>query len=423
MIKKKKRLNSITPLNKHMKKVILFILLILIKTSMFAQSYEVLNYNFNSTPVNGVKIKTNIPYTNGSQMPTIHITGYNYGTQNTIGLDIVWYIYGGEFINYGASSSGGYTPAILLSNENGKVVIFINDKSYYQRFKVSVFAQGMSEAASWFTGWTVADETLNGTNTVQLTYTNKLGNLTVNGNIGIGTATPGQSLEIYNPAPLIRYNRASSYTWEAGVGNGTTIPLSYFVIRDVSMNQIPFAIAPTTGNVGIGTSAPKAKLDVNGNIYSNGKIFIGMPDANTLTQIANYSLAVNGTAVFNKAKVSLYGNWPDYVFSPSYKLTPLDSIEQFITVNGHLPEMPKAKEVEKNGIDLGETQALLLKKIEELTLFAIEQNKQSQKLLKIAGEQAKQSENLQKTIDQQNKKIEEQSERISDLEKNSFKKL
>lgn len=166
------------------------------------------------------------------------------------------------------------------------------------------------------------------------------------------------------------------------------------------------------GNVGIGTSTPQAKLDVN------GKVFIGTSDANTATQIANYSLAVNGPAIFTKAKVSLYGSWPDYVFSPTYKLTPLDSLEQFIKLNGHLPEMPKAEEVKKNGIDLGDNQSLLLKKIEELTLFAIEQNKQSEKLMKIADEQGKQSENLQKVIEEQNKKIEEQSKRISELEKN-----
>lgn len=387
-----------------MKKGIFFILLVLLKTTLFAQSYDVLNYYLNGTPVNGVKIKTNIPYLNSSQMPTIHITGYNYGTQNTIGLDIVWYIYGGQFTSYSVSSSGGYTPIILLSNENGKVVIFINDKSYYQRFKVTAYALGMSEAASWFTGWTTADEPLNGTNTVQLSYTNKLGNLTVNGNIGIGTATPGQSLEIYNPAPLIRYNRGSSYTWETGVGNGTTIPLSYFVIRDVSMNQIPLAIAPTTGYVGIGTTTPGANLDVNGTTYSR-KLFVGAHDANTITNMGvNNLLAVNGTAVFVRAKVALYGSaWPDYVFAPTYQMPTLDSLEKFIETNSHLPEIPTAEDVKKNGIDLGENQAVLLKKVEELTLFIINQNKQT--------------EELKNLIKEETNKNEVQAEKILELEK------
>jgi hypothetical protein len=130
------------------------------------------------------------------------------------------------------------------------------------------------------------------------------------------------------------------------------------------------------GNVGIGTSTPQAKLDVN------GKVFIGTSDANTATQIALYSLAVNGSAIFTKAVVKPNSAWPDYVFTPNYKMPKLDSLEYFIKINGHLPEMPDTKEVDKNGIDLGNNQALLLKKIEELTLIVIEQNKRIEKLEK-----------------------------------------
>jgi hypothetical protein len=136
------------------------------------------------------------------------------------------------------------------------------------------------------------------------------------------------------------------------------------------------------GNVGIGTITPAATLDVNGTTYSR-KMYVGLPDANIITNMgSNNLLAVNGTAVFVKAKVAVYGQttWPDYVFSPSYNLTPLDSLEQFIQLNKHLPEIPSATDVQKNGIDLGDTQVLLLKKIEELTLIIIEQNKRIEKL-------------------------------------------
>lgn len=100
----------------------------------------------------------------------------------------------------------------------------------------------------------------------------------------------------------------------------------------------------TQGNVGIGTLTPAEKLSVNGNIRCK------------------------------KATVTLTG-WPDYVFEKNYTLTPLPQLEQFIQQNKHLPEVPSAREVEQNGLDLGNNQATLLKKIEELTLYIIEQNK------------------------------------------------
>ena len=95
-----------------------------------------------------------------------------------------------------------------------------------------------------------------------------------------------------------------------------------------------------------------------------------------MSKIGTYSLAVNGSAIFTKAVVKLNSAWPDYVFTPDYKMSKLDSLESFINCNGHLPEIPTAEDVRKNGIDLGENQAILLKKIEELTLIVIQQNKE-----------------------------------------------
>jgi hypothetical protein len=68
--------------------------------------------------------------------------------------------------------------------------------------------------------------------------------------------------------------------------------------------------------------------------------------------------------------------WADYVFEKDYKLMPLNDLDQFITENGHLPEVPTTEEAIKNGIELKEMNILLLKKVEELTLHLINQNKQ-----------------------------------------------
>lgn len=74
--------------------------------------------------------------------------------------------------------------------------------------------------------------------------------------------------------------------------------------------------------------------------------------------------------------------WPDYVFTPDYKLRPLNEVEQYINNNGHLPEVPSEAMVEENGINLAEMHATLLKKVEELTLYAIQQQKEIEGLKK-----------------------------------------
>lgn len=102
---------------------------------------------------------------------------------------------------------------------------------------------------------------------------------------------------------------------------------------------------------------------------TNGSVGIGTTDTK------GYLLAVAGSAVAERMVIKKQNNWPDYVFDSSYQLTPLHAVEQFIQQNKHLPEVPSAAAIKKDGIDLGDNQAVLLKKIEELTLYIIEQNK------------------------------------------------
>jgi len=101
-------------------------------------------------------------------------------------------------------------------------------------------------------------------------------------------------------------------------------------------------------------------------LHDNGNIGIG-------TNNPQSKLAVDGTICAREVRVSLSGSpcWPDYVFDKDYKLMSLSELEQYITTNKHLPDVPSAQEVEENGIQLGEMQGKLLQKIEELTLYII----------------------------------------------------
>ena len=72
--------------------------------------------------------------------------------------------------------------------------------------------------------------------------------------------------------------------------------------------------------------------------------------------------------------VQTFSTWPDYVFKKGYPLQPLDSLAAYIGANSHLPEVPSAGEVKDKGLDIGSSEAVLLKKIEELTLYMIRQN-------------------------------------------------
>ncbi len=130
------------------------------------------------------------------------------------------------------------------------------------------------------------------------------------------------------------------------------------------------------------------------NIYINDAN-VGIGTSNTF----GYKLAVNGVIGAKEVNIEVESPWPDYVFDTDYSLLSINELEQYITKNNHLPEMPTAEEVDKSGISVGEMNTLLLKKMEELTLYLIELKKENQ-LLK----------------DEKDTQIKELMERIENLE-------
>jgi len=108
--------------------------------------------------------------------------------------------------------------------------------------------------------------------------------------------------------------------------------------------------------------------------YNSGKVLIG-----NVTTPGNYQLYVEQGILAERVKVALKStsHWADYVFLPSYKLMPLTEVEAFIKKNNHLPNVPSAEEVRKEGIDMATMDSKLLEKIEELTLYMIELKKEN----------------------------------------------
>jgi len=159
-----------------------------------------------------------------------------------------------------------------------------------------------------------------------------------------------------------------------------------------SLNS-PFVIDAATGNIGISQPSPFYKLDVNG-IASATQIVVGVPSTAPAASYQGYKLAVGGKAIAEEVVVKLQANWPDYVFESTYKLPSLLEIDRYIRENKHLPEMPTAQEVQQNGLSIGEMNALLLKKIEELTLYVVDLKKESMESQKKVAELQKEIEML-----------------------------
>ncbi len=157
----------------------------------------------------------------------------------------------------------------------------------------------------------------------------------------------------------------------------------------------------TPGTNFIGTTDPQRLVfKTNGvenmTILAGGSVGIGT----AVLPSSDAKLAVSGIIYAKKIKVTQSG-WPDYVFKKGYQLPSLAKVEQYIAKNNHLPGIISAKEVEKKGVDLGDNQAVLLQKVEELTLYLISQNKEIEQL----KEENKELEKKTKDIDELKKMV------------------
>lgn len=152
-----------------------------------------------------------------------------------------------------------------------------------------------------------------------------------------------------------------------------------FVNNDVGQ-KIVFEIGPYGQlTLGYDINSTVSMLSVRGRASITNTLAIG---GGGVVVPAGYRLAVKDGIITEKLKVAVAGtaDWADYVFADEYKLMPLEQVEKFVKENNHLPNVPSAVEVVESGIDVAKMDAKLLEKIEELTLYIIQQQKEINEL-------------------------------------------
>lgn len=227
------------------------------------------------------------------------------------------------------------------------------------------------------------------------------------GNTGIGTTNPTYQLDVVAEGAL-RFPAQRNFAFfgtRPATGSNNGLILQHQSYANPNENVFRLLTVSASANEGFAEFNPRVTPNTtrgavafgyNGlelfRINQNGKVRIGN-GTNDLKTPDGYKLFVEDGILTEKVKVAVKttANWADYVFAEDYKLMPLNEVEQFTKDNKHLPNVPSAKEMTVDGLDVAKMDAKLLEKVEELTLYLIEQNKVNEK-------QAKEIEDLKAMV-------------------------
>lgn len=273
----------------------------------------------------------------------------------------------------GIISDEGYNGALMITRKqvSGQYINLIRDRMYpwsigtvYNTNKFAIGTGKMNDALFTDPLFSIDPHSRSvGINTPNPLYT-----LDVNGKLYLRTVESiggwGHSYLHWNTHSLVM---------------GT--PIGHYAYNSVDFKPGGVNEAPLFSQLRMYTAKNENEHDLKIQFNTMGNSFINS-DGNVGIKTSNpqYTLDVKGTIRATEVKIESIDNFPDYVFSENYSLRPLSEVNNFIRENGHLPEIPSAQEVKENGISLVEMNKILLKKVEELTLYVIELNRKYEEL-------------------------------------------
>ena len=210
-----------------------------------------------------------------------------------------------------------------------------------------------------------------------------------NGNVGIGTNNPATGGLVVNKlvgnTSAVFGSATTGVSIQAsypGIGFNTYYNGGSFNIAAGGAGYI--GVDPTSSRIILSNSGGGAAANAASGLQDkmwidyDGTVSMGSANLNAenSTLGTGYKLKVFGKIISEEVRVQLKAAWPDYVFDKNYKKLSLEELEKYVDENKHLPNIPSAKEIEKDGQHLGEIQRKMLEKIEELSLYVIELKKE-----------------------------------------------